>query len=288
MFLFDVFVLCFCVRRSVMFRKLLLVGLVLAMVASVASANLVARYEFQGNYIDSTGDVDGSYQNGTPVGNASIAFTGDPTNGYLVLDNKVTPASYVDIGSFNILNPANNAFTLSAWVLPDTAWATTKDMPIAQKGDEFGIKFKANDTLECYFQSAGTGNYWYWANVPKTRIAEIWADGLFHLVTGTYDPAVAEIKLYVDGVLEATNTGYTGSTGWVVGDTIKQTTDKWYIGSDSKSGHSTRLYTGLIDDVRIYDEALSAARVAALVPEPATIALLGLGGLSLLRIRRKR
>jgi len=45
-------------------------------------------------------------------------------------------------------------------------------------------------------------------------------------------------------------------------------------------------FHGKMDDFRIYDNALSAEEVAALVPEPTTIALLGLGGLAL--IRRKK
>ena len=48
---------------------------------------------------------------------------------------------------------------------------------------------------------------------------------------------------------------------------------------------------GIIDDVAIFDRALSdneiAAHYAAFVPEPATLALLSLGGLALLRRRRR-
>jgi hypothetical protein len=48
-------------------------------------------------------------------------------------------------------------------------------------------------------------------------------------------------------------------------------------------------FDGAIDDVRIYDRALSGTEVADLyaLPEPATLALLALGGLAMLRRRRR-
>ncbi len=52
-----------------------------------------------------------------------------------------------------------------------------------------------------------------------------------------------------------------------------------------------RVFDGLVDNVRFYDEALSLSELEALrqgdiIPEPASLAMLGLGGLAMLRRRR--
>ena len=61
--------------------------------------------------------------------------------------------------------------------------------------------------------------------------------------------------------------------------------DTVFIGREIVKGHLRGSFYGAIDDVRIYDNALSQAEVMALVPEPATVLLLG-AGLCLLRRRR--
>jgi hypothetical protein len=45
-------------------------------------------------------------------------------------------------------------------------------------------------------------------------------------------------------------------------------------------------WKGMLDEVRIYDTALSEAEIKAIMPEPATFTLLGLGGLFLVRRRK--
>jgi hypothetical protein len=59
-----------------------------------------------------------------------------------------------------------------------------------------------------------------------------------------------------------------------------------FLTLDRIGGLSSEFYNGKIDDVRIYDNALSQSEIRALLPEPVTLFLLGLGSLALLRKRR--
>lgn len=277
-------------KGYVMCRKVCGLVLVVAIFASSASAALVAHYAFNGNFNDSSGNG----HNGTPYGNATVQ------DGRLVLNNSPASASYVDIGYFNILDPVNNAFTLAAWIKPNIDVGL--DKPFVQKGDEFGIKVKNNDTLEVYFQSA-VSSAWQVANIPGTQVATIWADGLFHHVAGTYDPTVALlmnggaelndgkqhqyvvtvtptfISYYVDGALK-------GSAAMGSTTIAGLSNDFAYLGKGVYTVDVT--WRGTINEFNMYNTALSLAEVQARyaagpIPEPMTLAILGLGGLALLR-----
>lgn len=104
-------------------------------------------------------------------------------------------------------------------------------------------------------------------------------DGTWHhiglSVTG------GNVTIYVDGVARA-SAAYTGSG----------TATVFQIGS--RFGDGNRSVTAQIDDVSVWDGALSDAQMltlssnaATVVPEPTSTALLGLGGLALILRRRK-
>jgi hypothetical protein len=110
-------------------------------------------------------------------------------------------------------------------------------------------------------------------------------DGEWHHIAGVFDGTADEARIYVDGVLEATTsfaawaggTSYSGTRGCGAGDTM-------YFAS-SGSDNTIREYVGDIDGVAYSNSVLGPG--SFVLPEPATLTLLGLGGGLVLLRRRK-
>ena len=148
---------------------------------------------------------------------------------------------YATVANTAALNPTS-AITISAWVNA-TNWSGNRR--IVQKGlsDNQYRLLAENGVLKFDLKNVGSIT----AALPST--------GVWHLITGTYDGA--KMTLYVDGVVVAT----AAKTG-----AIAVTSDPLFIGAkkagDTTSGNN---FLGKIDDVRVYNKALTAGEVAALL-----------------------
>lgn len=83
------------------------------------------------------------------------------------------------------------------------------------------------------------------------------ADGKWHHICGTYDADSGAMRLYIDGLLKASNT-YTAGAKYV-----HSWTNPFYIGrnpNDSQA-NASYFYQGSVQDARFYDHCLSAKEV---------------------------
>ena len=173
-------------------------------------------------------------------------------------------------GKGSNLNIYNSNLTISAWIntsaIEDhqTIAARYKILTGAYR---LGIDPAGRIHLNTYLQGSG---HWdlFGDSVLET-------DTWYHIV-GILDRGTGKGKVYVNGVEDAE--GALGPNP-LSNDAITR------IGC--RQNASDCPFNGVIDDVRIYNRALSGSEVSELyaIPEPATLALLALGGLIL---RKKR
>lgn len=168
------------------------------------------------------------------------AITGNPgTCGYGEFDG--TSDGYVQIndpGVNSILDLPNN-FSVAVWIYP-TAFPNSGLATIVSKDENF----------EFHLTTAGRVNWW-WGGGSRTMTSTSSVTlNTWNHVTITYESGSQFI--YIDGVESGTN----NSTAAV---TVNN--DDVFIGTDLNF-HSRR-FTGLIDEVKIYDVTLSGPQVEA-------------------------
>jgi hypothetical protein len=197
---------------------------------------LVTYYAFENN----TNDSSGNDLNGIIVGEPS--FVAGPTGMALALDGV---NDYVDCGNSSNFD-ITEQITLSAWVNTSDA-GNGEHNPFVGKGDHtYVIKHYVDNVIQLSIYDGG----WFRANVDVDESF----NGEWRHVAGTYDGS--ELKLYIDGGIRAA-TAHVGA--------IEIRTDNLTIGTNSEE--SGRFYNGIIDEVRIYNRALSEGEVLYLVSQ---------------------
>ena len=201
-------------------------------------------------------------------GTAIMDATGNGRSGSLssaVLSGGLTGGglSFDGVNSFASITSAmerveDSNFTLSAWVRP----LITPPGKGAANDAYYGILTKRGYHLGLYYSYAnrfGMSMYLNGNVAVGPESAEVFAPGQFHHVVGVVNRAARETKIYVNGVFQ-------NAVRWPSQDaSYNWGANAWKIGIAAPGAYSWRwAANGIVDEVRIYNRALSGAEIASL------------------------
>lgn len=226
------------------FLSLALIALSLALMCQQAnSQNLIAWYPFNGNVTDASGNG----LNGTIIGsptfvadrlgnaNSAIYFTGGVGNRIEINDNA-------------LLHPTS--ITISAWVNASGTGNTINtivDKPLgAGQSDSWHVGLTPYWTYSSWFFNDPGSSIGSQVTSPA-------ATGEWHYMVATFSNTSKQHRLYVDGILKTTTT---------FNSTIGYDNNKMYIGAALENNALNFPMEGALDDIKIYDDALTAQQIA--------------------------
>ncbi|HEY4330691.1 MAG TPA: LamG-like jellyroll fold domain-containing protein [Phycisphaerae bacterium] len=258
----------------------LISGIVLASLSlPAAHAALVAHWAFDespGATVaqDSVGGI-----NGTLVNNA--AFVAGGISGDAVQFSSATN-DYITMG--NHFGFTSGSFTVVAWI---KTTSTNFEVEVSKHHSNSPDGYYLATNHDPAFNYGALNKSWFYDSTSASGVAistKTINDGAWHQVVGVYT-AGSTISHYVDGVFQSSNTATTivaNDAPFMIGGYLLNATSS-----------PTGQYNGLVDDVQLYDTALTQSQISQLfqtpgsvVPEPASLALFALPVLAILTRRR--
>ncbi len=207
-------------------------------VSADITTGLVAYYPFSGNANDASGNgnhgtVNGASLTNDRVGNSNSAYLFDGTN------------DFISIPDANILNL--NSFTIAAWVKVRTL---ANDVIVNKAGVGENSSVDVNYSLEVLADGKVRVGYESSSVNYDLDSSATMSTGTWRLVAATRDAATGDLSIYIDGIKAAS------MTAMAVPNT--QALPVIFGAWGQSAGN---YFAGTIDDVRIYNRALTSAGV---------------------------
>ena len=278
------------------YNHALLTGILAIGISSTIQAGLILHYTFD----EGSGTSAASSVNGTAGNTLTLSATGSGWGagqsgfgGAMQITSGAGSALAADAGTWSphvYGSGANQSITMTMWVNLTAGQSSAPTLMGAADTGNFrhqGV-IRANggaSPMEAggFIRTAGSAQ-----TIQTTRNATSgFAAGEWHHLAMTLDVTdavtdTATMRFYIDGVQKSTVID-SAWAGWDLASGLNESG----VGAGNNGTHS---FSGLYDDVRIYDTALTPAEVLEsmhAIPEPSSTALLGLGSLALILRRRK-
>jgi len=271
-----------------------IVAAALALATAPASAALIAHYELDSDVTDATGNGNDGTLSGTTSFSTDVpAAISGSTHSLQFNDGGAANDGFVDLPEGDATEPDNDLFidgsyTIAAWVKFDARSGTGGGAAKIVGNFKLSGDFQHNYLLRVFHSDHGSipdkvGFIARDASGDTQTLLDPTVPNLGEWIhyAATFDASDGAMKLYRDGSQVDSQT-LSNFDGFDATDQIASLGD-----ADSDNHNESQNFNGKLDDVRIYNEALDADGIGALIPEPATLALLGLGGAVMLGRRRR-